>query len=245
MLRCRPRTQGHVHSGGLNHLEGSLPLPSEGYNISKARTSSMMADLPLLRKFPLCIRSFYVRCSRTHPHTPCGPVHTRCVGQVWKCQATVTSRAGDIGIQFCKVQPAWHAQPIVSRSRNRSKRISTRGGTLLVVLYIHDVWVECGSVRQQSHVRVATSESNSTKCSLFGMPNPLYPAQETDQKASALAEVHSLWSCTYKMSGSRVEVSGNSHKSGWRHRNPIPQSATCLAGVTASEIVPVAGENLK
>jgi hypothetical protein len=31
---------------GLNHLEGFLPLPSEGYNISKARTSSM-ADLPL------------------------------------------------------------------------------------------------------------------------------------------------------------------------------------------------------
>jgi hypothetical protein len=28
MLRCRPRTQGHVHSGGLNHLEGFLPLPS-------------------------------------------------------------------------------------------------------------------------------------------------------------------------------------------------------------------------
>jgi hypothetical protein len=28
-----------------------------------------MADLPLLRKFPLCIciRFFYVRCSRTHP----------------------------------------------------------------------------------------------------------------------------------------------------------------------------------
>jgi hypothetical protein len=32
--------------GGLNHLEGFLPLPSEGYNISKASTSSM-ADLPL------------------------------------------------------------------------------------------------------------------------------------------------------------------------------------------------------
>jgi hypothetical protein len=48
-------------------LEGFLPLPSEGYNISKASTSSM-ADLPLLRKFPLCIRSFHVRCSRTHPH---------------------------------------------------------------------------------------------------------------------------------------------------------------------------------
>jgi hypothetical protein len=31
-----------------------LPLPSEDYNISKARISSM-ADLPLLRKFPLCI----------------------------------------------------------------------------------------------------------------------------------------------------------------------------------------------
>jgi hypothetical protein len=27
-----------------------------------------MADLPLLRKFPLCIRSLYFRCSRTHPH---------------------------------------------------------------------------------------------------------------------------------------------------------------------------------
>jgi hypothetical protein len=53
--------------GGLNPLEGFLPLPSEGYHISKARTSSM-ADLPLLRKFPLCIRPFYFRCSRTHPH---------------------------------------------------------------------------------------------------------------------------------------------------------------------------------
>jgi hypothetical protein len=31
-----------------------LPLPSDGYNLSKARTSSM-ADLPLLRKFPLCL----------------------------------------------------------------------------------------------------------------------------------------------------------------------------------------------
>jgi hypothetical protein len=53
--------------GGLNHLEGFLPLLSEGYNVSTARTSSM-ADLPLLRKFPLCIRAFYFRCSRTHPH---------------------------------------------------------------------------------------------------------------------------------------------------------------------------------
>jgi hypothetical protein len=53
--------------GGLNPREGFLPLPSEGYHISKARTSSM-ADLPLLRKFPLCIRAFYFRCSRTHPH---------------------------------------------------------------------------------------------------------------------------------------------------------------------------------
>jgi hypothetical protein len=32
---------------GLNHLEGFLPLSSEGYKISKARTSSM-ADLLLL-----------------------------------------------------------------------------------------------------------------------------------------------------------------------------------------------------
>ena len=53
--------------GGPHPLPGFLLLPSEGYNISKARTSSM-ADLPLLRKFPLCIRVFYVRCSRTHPH---------------------------------------------------------------------------------------------------------------------------------------------------------------------------------
>jgi hypothetical protein len=48
--------------------EGFLSLPSEGYNISKARTTSM-ADFPLLRKFPLLIRSFHVRCSRTHPHS--------------------------------------------------------------------------------------------------------------------------------------------------------------------------------
>jgi hypothetical protein len=41
------------------HLEGFLPLPSEGYKISKAQTSSM-TDLPLLRKFPLCIPSFYL-----------------------------------------------------------------------------------------------------------------------------------------------------------------------------------------
>ena len=45
--------------GGLTPLEGFLPLPSEGYNISTARTSSM-ADLPLLRKFPLCLHNFYV-----------------------------------------------------------------------------------------------------------------------------------------------------------------------------------------
>jgi hypothetical protein len=45
--------------GGLNHLEGFLLLPSEGYNISKARTCSM-ADLLLLRNFLLCIRYFLV-----------------------------------------------------------------------------------------------------------------------------------------------------------------------------------------
>ena len=48
-----PSDSGTSAFGGLNHLEGFLPLPSEGYNISKARTSSM-ADLPFLRKFPLC-----------------------------------------------------------------------------------------------------------------------------------------------------------------------------------------------
>jgi hypothetical protein len=52
-------------SGGLLFF---LPLPSAGYNISTDRTSSM-ADHLLLRKFLLCIRDFYVRCSRTHPHS--------------------------------------------------------------------------------------------------------------------------------------------------------------------------------
>jgi hypothetical protein len=55
--------------GGLNHLEDFLPLPSEGYNISTARTHPLWQTfLSVLRKFPLCIRAFYVRCSRTHPH---------------------------------------------------------------------------------------------------------------------------------------------------------------------------------
>jgi hypothetical protein len=52
-----PTASGPRAFRGLNHLEGFLPLPSEGYNISKARTSSM-TDLPLLRKIPLCIRAF-------------------------------------------------------------------------------------------------------------------------------------------------------------------------------------------
>jgi hypothetical protein len=63
-----PTDSGPRAFRGLNHLEGFLPLPSEGYNIFTARTSSM-ADLPLLRKFPLCNRDFYFRCSRTHPHS--------------------------------------------------------------------------------------------------------------------------------------------------------------------------------
>jgi hypothetical protein len=53
LLEVTSRTQHRPPSnsktrafGGLNHLEGFLPLASEGYNISKARTSSM-ADLPL------------------------------------------------------------------------------------------------------------------------------------------------------------------------------------------------------
>jgi hypothetical protein len=45
-----PTDSGPRAFRGLNHLEGFLPLPSEGYNISKARTSSM-ADLLLLRNF--------------------------------------------------------------------------------------------------------------------------------------------------------------------------------------------------
>jgi hypothetical protein len=45
--------------GGLNHLEGFLTLTSDDYNISTACTSSM-TDLPLLRKFPLCIRVFFM-----------------------------------------------------------------------------------------------------------------------------------------------------------------------------------------
>jgi hypothetical protein len=45
-----PVSSGTRAFGGLNHLEGFLPLPSEGYNISKARTCSM-ADLLLLRNF--------------------------------------------------------------------------------------------------------------------------------------------------------------------------------------------------
>jgi hypothetical protein len=61
-----PKDSGPQAFGGPHHLTGFLLLPSEGYTISTARTSSM-ADLPLLRKFPLCIRDFYVRCSRTHP----------------------------------------------------------------------------------------------------------------------------------------------------------------------------------
>ena len=54
-----PSDSGTSAFGGLNHLEGFLPLPSEGYNISKARTSSM-ADLPFLRKFPLCVCTVFV-----------------------------------------------------------------------------------------------------------------------------------------------------------------------------------------
>ncbi len=66
--RLQPTDSGKRAFGGLNHLEGFLPLPSEDYNISTACTSSM-TDIPLLRKFPFCIRVFfYVRCSRTHPH---------------------------------------------------------------------------------------------------------------------------------------------------------------------------------
>jgi len=54
-----PTDSGPSAFGGLNHLEGFLQLPSEGYNISKARTSSL-ADLPLLREFPLCICTVFV-----------------------------------------------------------------------------------------------------------------------------------------------------------------------------------------
>jgi hypothetical protein len=45
-----PTDSGPRAFRGLNHLEGFLPLPSEGHNISKARTSSM-ADLLLLCNF--------------------------------------------------------------------------------------------------------------------------------------------------------------------------------------------------
>ena len=54
-----PTDSGSSAFGGLNHLEGFLPLPSEGYNISKARTSSM-PDFPFLRKFPLCVCTVFV-----------------------------------------------------------------------------------------------------------------------------------------------------------------------------------------
>ena len=42
-----PSDSGTRAFRGLNQLEGFLPLPSEGYNVSTVRTSSM-ADLPLL-----------------------------------------------------------------------------------------------------------------------------------------------------------------------------------------------------
>ena len=60
-----PMDSGPRAFGGLHHLAGFLPPPSEGYNISTARTSSM-ADLALLRKFPLCIRVFFMLDALAH-----------------------------------------------------------------------------------------------------------------------------------------------------------------------------------
>jgi hypothetical protein len=59
----QPTDSGPRAFGGLNHMEGFLPLPSEGYNISKACTSSM-ADLLLSSAFPLCfLHAFFLRIS--------------------------------------------------------------------------------------------------------------------------------------------------------------------------------------
>jgi hypothetical protein len=67
-LRCLPRTQGHVHSENCIIWRASCHFLRRATTFPRPAHPLWPTFLSVLHKFPLCLRAFYVRCSRTHPH---------------------------------------------------------------------------------------------------------------------------------------------------------------------------------